>query len=41
VVILLVFLGYDLSVAGARDQVPKEHPVTIEVTGKQWYWDVT
>lgn len=41
VVILLVFLGYDLSVARTRDPVPKEHPVTIEVTGKQWYWDVT
>jgi cytochrome c oxidase subunit 2 len=41
VVILLVFLGYDLSVARTRDPVPKQAPLTIEVTGKQWYWDVT
>jgi cytochrome c oxidase subunit 2 len=41
VVILLVFLGVDLSVARTRDPVPKQHPVTIEVTGKQWWWDVT
>ncbi|HEX6597816.1 MAG TPA: cytochrome c oxidase subunit II [Gemmatimonadaceae bacterium] len=41
VLILLVFLGYDLSLARTRDPVPKEHPITIEVTGKQWYWDVT
>jgi len=41
VVILLVFLGYDLSVARTRDPVPKQHPVTIEITGRQWFWDVT
>jgi cytochrome c oxidase subunit II len=41
VVILLVFLGYDLSVARTRDPVPTRHPITIEVTGKQWWWDVT
>ena len=41
VLILLVFLGYDLSLATTRDPVPKKHPITIEVTGKQWYWDVT
>ena len=40
VVILLVFLGVDLSVAKTRDPVPKEHPITIEVTGHQWWWDV-
>ena len=41
VVILLVFLIYDLSVARTRDPVPQKHPITIEVTGKQWFWDVT
>ena len=41
VVILLVFLGYDLSVARTRDPVPKQHPLTIEVTGQQWWWEVT
>ncbi len=41
VVILMVFLGYDLSVARTRDPVPKQHPITIEVNGKQWWWDVT
>jgi cytochrome c oxidase subunit 2 len=41
VVILLVFLGYDLSVASQRDPVPSQHPLTIEIQGKQWYWDVT
>jgi cytochrome c oxidase subunit 2 len=41
VLILLVFLGYDLSLARTRDPVPKKHPITIEVQGKQWYWNVT
>ena len=41
VLILLVFLGYDLSLARTRDPVPKQHPITIEVNGKQWWWDVT
>jgi cytochrome c oxidase subunit 2 len=38
IVILLVFLGYDLSIARTRDPVPKAHPVTIELTGHQWWW---
>lgn len=40
VVILLVFLGYDLSIARTRDPVPSRHPLTIEVTGHQWWWQV-
>jgi cytochrome c oxidase subunit II len=40
VVILLVFLGYDLAVVSARDPVPKRHPLTIEVNGHQWWWEV-
>jgi cytochrome c oxidase subunit 2 len=40
IVILLVFLGYDLSVGHTLNPVPSRHPLTIEVTGKQWWWDV-
>ena len=40
VVILLVFLGYDLSIARTRDPVPAQHPLTVEVTGHQWWWQV-
>lgn len=40
VVILLVFLGVDLVVARTRDPVPKRTPITIEVTGRQWWWQV-
>jgi cytochrome c oxidase subunit 2 len=40
VVILLIFLGYDITVARTRDPVPKPHPITIEVTGHQWWWQV-
>jgi cytochrome c oxidase subunit 2 len=38
IVILLVFLGYDLSIARTRDPVPKAHPVTNELTGHQRWW---
>ena len=41
IVILLVFLGYDLSVGRTLSPVPKKQPLTIEVTGKQWWWDIT
>jgi cytochrome c oxidase subunit 2 len=41
VVILLVFLVTDLSVGRTLDPVPRAHPLTIELTGKQWWWDVT
>ena len=41
VVILLVFLVTDLSVGRTLDPVPRAHPITIEVTGKQWWWDIT
>jgi cytochrome c oxidase subunit II len=40
VVILLVFLGYDLSVGRTLNPVPSRHPLTIEITGKQWWWSV-
>ncbi|NUO37203.1 MAG: cytochrome c oxidase subunit II [Gemmatimonadaceae bacterium] len=40
VVILLVFLGYDLSVGRTLSPIPKAHPLTIEVTGHQWWWEV-
>jgi cytochrome c oxidase subunit 2 len=41
VVILLVFLVTDLSVGRTLDPVPRKHPITIELTGHQWWWDVT
>jgi cytochrome c oxidase subunit 2 len=40
VVILLIFFGYDLSVGRGLSPVPKARPVTIEVTGHQWWWEV-
>lgn len=40
VVVLLVFLGYDLMVGRTLSPVPSKHPVTIEVTGHQWWWEV-
>ena len=40
VVILLVFLGYDLSIASTRDSARMRHPLTIEVNGHQWWWEV-
>jgi cytochrome c oxidase subunit 2 len=39
VVILLVFLGYDLVVGRSLSPVPSKHPITIEVTGHQWWWE--
>ena len=40
VVILLVFLVTDLSVGRTLDPIPRRQPLTIELTGKQWWWDV-
>jgi cytochrome c oxidase subunit 2 len=40
VVILLVFLVTDLSVGRTLDPIPRKNPITIELTGKQWWWDV-
>jgi cytochrome c oxidase subunit II len=40
VVILMIFFGYDLSVGRGLSPVPKEHPLTVEVTGHQWWWEV-
>ncbi|HEY2065959.1 MAG TPA: cytochrome c oxidase subunit II [Gemmatimonadaceae bacterium] len=39
-VILLVFLGYDLVVGRTLSPVPSAHPLTIEVNGHQWWWEV-
>jgi cytochrome c oxidase subunit II len=40
IVILLVFLGYDLSVGRTLSPIPTKQPLTIEVTGKQWWWSI-
>src|SRR5215207_2698925 len=40
VVILLVFLVTDLSVGRTLSPVPERHPLTIEVIGHQWWWEV-
>ena len=40
VVILLVFLVTDLSIGRTLSPVPDPHPLTIEVTGHQWWWEV-
>ena len=41
IVILLVFLGYDLSVGRTLNPTPRKQPLTIEVTGKQWWWEIS
>ncbi len=40
IVILLVFFMYDLSVGRTISGVPSKRPVTIEVTGRQWWWEI-
>lgn len=40
IVILMVFLVTDLSVGRTLSPVPTKHPLTIEVTGHQWWWEV-
>jgi cytochrome c oxidase subunit 2 len=39
IVTLLVFFGYDLSVGRTLSTSPGAHPLTIEVTGHQWWWE--
>jgi cytochrome c oxidase subunit 2 len=39
VVTLLIFFGYDLSVGRTLSISLGEHPLTIEVTGHQWWWE--
>ncbi len=41
VVILLVFLATDLSVGRTLSPIPRRQPITIELNGKQWWWEVT
>jgi cytochrome c oxidase subunit II len=40
VVILLLFLVTDLSVGRTVSGSPSRHPLTIELTGHQWWWEV-
>jgi len=39
-VILLLFLGTDLLVGRTLSPIPKKQPLTIELTGHQWWWEV-
>lgn len=41
VAILMVFFGYDLSVGRTLTIIPSQRPITIELTGHQWWWEVT
>jgi cytochrome c oxidase subunit 2 len=41
IVILLVFFVTDMSVGRTLTLVPTRHPLTIEVVGHQWWWEVT
>jgi cytochrome c oxidase subunit 2 len=41
VTILLVFLAYDFSVGRTLSPVPSKHPLTIEVAGHQWWWELS
>jgi cytochrome c oxidase subunit 2 len=41
IVILLIFLAYDLSVGRTLSPVPSKRPLTIEVVGHQWWWEAT
>jgi cytochrome c oxidase subunit 2 len=41
VVILLLFLGFDLSVGRTLSPIPSKRPLTIEVAGHQWWWEAT
>jgi cytochrome c oxidase subunit 2 len=40
VLVLLVFLTYDLSVGRAMTPAPRKNPLIISITGLQWYWQV-
>jgi cytochrome c oxidase subunit 2 len=39
IVTLLIFFGYDLSVGRTLSTSVGPHPLTIEVTGHQWWWE--
>lgn len=39
-VVLLVFLAHDLSVGRTISGIPSRQPLTITVTGHQWWWEV-
>jgi cytochrome c oxidase subunit II len=41
IVILLIFLVTDLSVGRTLSPVPSKHPLTIELTGHQWWWEAS
>lgn len=41
VAILFVFLVTDLVVGRTLSPVPAKHPITIELTGHQWWWEAT
>ena len=41
IVILLTFLVADLSVGRTLSPIPITQPLTIELTGKQWWWQAT
>ncbi|MDQ6828587.1 MAG: cytochrome c oxidase subunit II [Gemmatimonadota bacterium] len=41
VLILLTFLGYDLSVGRTLSPIPSKHPLTIELVGHQWWWEAS
>jgi cytochrome c oxidase subunit 2 len=40
VVTLLVFFGYDLVIGRTLSTQPGAHPLTVEITGHQWWWEV-
>lgn len=40
VLVLLVFLTYDLSVGRAMTPAPGRNPLVVELTGTQWWWSV-
>ena len=39
-VILLLFLGADLLVGRTLSPIPRKQPLTIEINGHQWWWEV-
>lgn len=39
IVTLLVFFGADLFVGRTLSASPGEHPLTVELTGHQWWWE--
>jgi cytochrome c oxidase subunit 2 len=41
VAILLIFFGVDMSIGRTLSPIPSKRPLTIEVIGHQWWWEVT